>query len=357
MKVLVFSHEFPPCLGGAGTIANFLYQNFTDDKNFDVTVLTSKRSPSDSNNKIYTPKLSKKFWFFAYLPWLLINNKKFDIIILNDPAAIYTAGVILSKKQRKKSICIIHGVEKHLKPSNFFIKLINFPYFFKKSLKNSKKVVFVSNFIKKKYETEYNITPTNGIVIHGGVNKIFRTLKEKRLNTLKKSPLKFITVSRIVRGKGYDRMLAIFEILYTMGLSFEWHIVGDGNYRDSLEKNINNSIISDRVILLGKRPENKLPHLLSSYDLYILLSELEESFGLSYLEASACGLIPIGYDSYGIKEAFNYIKTGYLLNNNDDNYILAEKIYAIAKKTSLINNACFRFDESFFHDIKKIIKD
>ncbi|WP_273844447.1 glycosyltransferase family 4 protein [Providencia rettgeri] len=357
MKILIFSHEYPPCLGGAGTIANFLHQNFSSDKDYDITLLTSERTPSDSNNKIYTSRLSKKFWFFAYIPWLFKNKKKFDIIILNDPAAIYAAGMVFSKKQLKKSICIIHGLEKHLKSSNFFIKLINFPYFFNLSLKNSKNVVFVSNFIKEKYEKEYDINPTNGVVIHGGINKNFSISKVEKFNTLKKTPLKFITVSRIVNGKGYDRMLGIFEILYSMGLSFEWHIVGDGKYTETFKNNINNSIISDRITLLGKVPANNLPHLLSSYDLYILLSELEESFGLSYLEAAACGLIPIGYNSYGVKEAFKYIKVGHLLNSNDTNHILAEKIHAIAKEIPLTSNTCFRFDDAFFCDIKKLINE
>ena len=351
MRILIFSHEYPPCLGGAGTIADLLHKSLSSEYSCKVDILTSRRTKSSFERRIFTPILSRKLWFFSYLPWLIKNEKKYDFFILNDPAAIYSAGKVLSDSTLKKSICIVHGMEKHLTSSNHILDLINFSSCFKRALNNSKNTVFVSNFIKDQYKNIYNIRPKNTTVIHSGAKEIFFN---KPIKSKDKDKINFLTVSRIVKEKGYDRMLSIFENLHTIGINFSWTIVGDGNYKNEFEEKILDSPISDKIQFMGKQPQDVLSNIYPEHDIYILLSELAESFGLSYLEASASGLVPIGYNATGVKEAFQYIQNGFLIERSASDYELAREIYNIAKIN--LTSSCLRHETDFSQEIIKMIK-
>lgn len=355
-NILIFSHEYPPCLGGAGTIAELLMENFSKDIENNVEVLTSVRSSSVESDRVHIARFSKKMWFLAYIPWLFFNAKKYDYIIINDPAAIYSSGLALPKTILKRTICIIHGVEKHLTSNNKIIKFIRFSHYFKRSLDNCKNVVFVSDFIKNKYKELYNIEIKNSTVIHSGIKQNYTENFNypSKINN-KNEVLKFLTVSRLVEGKGYDRMLSIFQLLNQMGLNFEWHIVGDGNYKQKFEEKLKLSSIHNKVSLVGAVDRKDLPKIYPNYNFYILLSDLEESFGLSYLEAASAGIIPIGYNRDGVKEAFKYIKYGFLFNAEDNNKHLAKKILEISQTNISVCNKCLRNEKDFFHDFKVIM--
>lgn len=355
-RILIFSHEFPPCLGGAGTVADILRNCFTSQSIFNVKILTSSRTKSDNNRGIISIPFSKKLWFIAYIPWLLLNRNKFDIIICNDPAAIYCAGLIAGKNMFHKMICIVHGMEKHLDGDDNKAKLINFSYYFKKSLINSKKVCFVSSFIRHQYSDVYdiNIGEERGCVIHTGVSSKYKNHARQHI----KSPASrkyFLTVSRFVRGKGFDKMLQVFLELKKLGVNYKWYIVGDGPYKSEFEKELERYHLKDAVSILGRFEREELPKIYSEVDYYILLSELEESFGLSYLEAAAAGATVIGYDSYGVKEAFQYIEKGLSLNPNLNSCEIAKEIQKITMGEFGGRNKCFRYENDFFEDIKKVI--
>ena len=123
-KILIFSHEYPPKLGGAGTVAKIIYDGLSQD--YDITVLTSKKSSGLSSSSIISTRLPNKAWPFSYSYWLMINASKYDVIICNDPVAIYNAGLYFSDEILKKTICFIHGEEKYLNGHSKLVRLIKF---------------------------------------------------------------------------------------------------------------------------------------------------------------------------------------------------------------------------------------
>ena len=125
-KVILFSHEYPPCLGGVGTIAEQIVNYFKSSEKFEVNVVTSSRSLTKKNRAITPSRFPSKFWPFSYY---LQYKKLFvesDVIICNDPAAIYTAGKFFSSELLNKTICCIHGEEKYLSSTSIFPRLISF---------------------------------------------------------------------------------------------------------------------------------------------------------------------------------------------------------------------------------------
>jgi N-acetyl-alpha-D-glucosaminyl L-malate synthase BshA len=102
-------------------------------------------------------------------------------------------------------------------------------------------------------------------------------------------------------------------------------LIGDGPERQRIENMTRHDGLSDQVLFLGKmtRPEE----VMASCDLFVLPSETE-SFGLSALEAMACGVPVISSDSGGLPEVVSHGVSG-LLNAVGDVDAMAENAFAI----------------------------
>ena len=91
-------------------------------------------------------------------------------------------------------------------------------------------------------------------------------------------------------------------------------MVGDGPDRVLAEQEARKLRVSDDVFFLGKL-ESVAP-LLASADLF-LLPTVSESFGLSALEALACGVPVIGANAGGLPEVVRHGETGFLCQPGD----------------------------------------
>jgi N-acetyl-alpha-D-glucosaminyl L-malate synthase BshA len=91
-------------------------------------------------------------------------------------------------------------------------------------------------------------------------------------------------------------------------------MVGDGPERTAAQALARRLGVEDRVRFLGQR--DSAESLLAMADLFLLPTELE-SFGLSALEAMACGVPVIGTDAGGLPEVVCSGETGVLLPVGD----------------------------------------
>jgi N-acetyl-alpha-D-glucosaminyl L-malate synthase BshA len=91
-------------------------------------------------------------------------------------------------------------------------------------------------------------------------------------------------------------------------------MVGDGPERAAAQALARRLGVSDRVRFLGR--QDQIEDITAVADLYLLPSELE-SFGLSALEAMACGVPVIGSDAGGLPEVVKDGETGFLLPVGD----------------------------------------
>jgi len=91
-------------------------------------------------------------------------------------------------------------------------------------------------------------------------------------------------------------------------------MVGDGPDRVLAEQEARDLGVSEDVYFLGKL-ESVAP-LIASADLYLLPTN-SESFGLSALEALACGVPVIGARAGGLPEVVRHGETGFLCEPGD----------------------------------------
>jgi len=104
------------------------------------------------------------------------------------------------------------------------------------------------------------------------------------------------------------------------GLEARLTLIGDGPERAVTERRVQELGIADRVRFLGMR--DALPELLAPADVF-LLSSREESFGLSALEAMACGVPVVATAVGGVPEVIEPEKTGLLAPVDDQDLFAA----------------------------------
>jgi glycosyltransferase involved in cell wall biosynthesis len=125
------------------------------------------------------------------------------------------------------------------------------------------------------------------------------------------SPLKLITVSRLLERKGIHHLLEAIAGPNPLPVSLD--IVGTGSYESRLRQKCTELGLDDRVNFIGFVLRDELPELYRQHDLFVLPSQTE-SFGLVFAEAMACGLPILGTFVGGIPELVRDGKDGILTN-------------------------------------------
>ncbi len=100
----------------------------------------------------------------------------------------------------------------------------------------------------------------------------------------------------------------------TAGSKAQLVLVGDGPERAAAEALVTELRLEERVQFLGLVDD--VSDLLPFADVLVVSSE-SESFGLAALEAHACGVPVVGYDSGGMREVVEDDKSGFLVRFGD----------------------------------------
>ena len=141
-----------------------------------------------------------------------------------------------------------------------------------------------------------------------------------------------VSVGRLVHRKGQDQLIeAMPEILKSVP-SAHLLLVGEGPYREHLEKLVTNNNLETAVTFIGRIQYKELPMYICAGNIFAMPSRsrlmgLEvEGLGIVYLEASACGLAVLAGNSGGAPDAVVQNKTGLVVDGTDNKQIAAAAI-------------------------------
>lgn len=104
---------------------------------------------------------------------------------------------------------------------------------------------------------------------------------------------RIVTVGRLTSVKGYDQLVQTAKQVLPRHPEWEWHIYGDGEDRDKIAQDIQNSGLEKQLILKGAH--QNMQEIYPEYGLYVLTSYYE-GLPLALLEAQACGLPIVAYN-------------------------------------------------------------
>lgn len=113
--------------------------------------------------------------------------------------------------------------------------------------------------------------------------------------------VKIVSVGRISKEKGFDRVPEVARMLTDAGYDFQWYIVGDGDKRTDVEAALREKQMADKVHLLGHR-SNPFPYV-QQCDIYVQPS-YTEGFCTSTMEAKILCKPVVTTDVPGMREQF-----------------------------------------------------
>jgi phosphatidylinositol alpha-1,6-mannosyltransferase len=130
-----------------------------------------------------------------------------------------------------------------------------------------------------------------------------------------------LTVARLTEHKGIDTGIRVLAALGQDFPDLRYAVVGSGDRLGELEALARKLRVAHRVRFLTQVPDADLPALYNNAELYLGVSRRTarqvEGFGISLVEASACGLPVVGGRSGGIQDAVREGESGLLVDADD----------------------------------------
>jgi L-malate glycosyltransferase len=111
---------------------------------------------------------------------------------------------------------------------------------------------------------------------------------------------------------GFRDLFRAFAILKPKFESLELHILGDGPMRGDYEELTRELEIVDKVQFIGRVPNTMVPQYMKEMDI-VAMPSYEDSFGVTAVEAMACGIPVVVSDVDGLKEVVLENETGLIV--------------------------------------------
>lgn len=191
------------------------------------------------------------------------------------------------------------------------------------------------------------------IVPVGVDTDFFYPVKEYKFKD-KKS--KLITVGRLSVVKGHIYAFEVVKKLKQAGFDIVLTVVGEGTERTNLENYIMDNKLFDSIVLVGAKSQEEIRELLRNNDIFLFPSvslhygKSTETQGLATIEAMACGLPVVVFDSGGVKYTLENCVSGFLCNEYDIDYMF-NKVKLLIQDTGMhskMSNQAVTFVNSNF---------
>lgn len=311
LNILVLNYEFPPIGGGAGVVSYDISKRLAE-AGHQVTVVTMgfEQLPSYEEKdgmRIYRVKCIRKKKAVCY-PWeqlsyilsamhFLRHHMKENHYDINHTHFIIPTGPIsywLKKKYGLEYVITSHGSDVagyNQKRFKFLHKILIGPW--RVIVRNAREVISPSLYLQELLEKsgpglkQYPIIP-NGIEL-----ETYLPLKKRE----KKKHV--IVMCRLQEAKNVQTVIRGFARFVSETEYGDWRldVLGDGPYREILEKLVGELGIEDKVQFHGwipNRSERQL-ELLGQAKIYVSASTFENC-PMSVLEALAAGVYPLVSD-------------------------------------------------------------
>lgn len=162
-------------------------------------------------------------------------------------------------------------------------------------------ILTLSSFMQERLVHRYN-PDSETAVVPGGVDSERFEPDAGEYPPMDQTGPAFLTVRRLSPRMGHGLLLAAFARVRDRHPNAELYIVGDGPLRDQLETRAENLGVSQQTTFLGYVPDEDLPKVYASADIFVLPTTELEGFGLATLESLAAQTPVIGTPVGGTPE-------------------------------------------------------
>jgi len=156
-------------------------------------------------------------------------------------------------------------------------------------------------------------------VIHCGVDT---RLFQQPANRNKEGAIAIICVASLLEVKGHTYLVQACRLLRDRGVDFVCHLVGEGNYRARIEREIDEYGLGKHIKLHGACTQSHVRELLTASDIFVLASKptrrgAREGIPVSIMEAMAVGVPVVASEISGIPELVENGMSGFLTPPGD----------------------------------------
>lgn len=356
------------CGGGAEKVLTTIVKNL-DKTKFDVTVMTVV------NTGVYVDEIKKycnyrymldassnqsligkvQYWIGYHYIYGQSLEKVYRRYITDeyDVEVAFVEGfatklIAASPNCRSKKICWLHIDMKENPYADTYYSSIQEE---RAVYQRYNKIIGVSETVKKTFEEKFDLDGTV-TVIYNPIDR--RDILEKAglFSVKKASALTIVTVGRLVKQKGYDRLIhSLAQVKKDERNCVLW-ILGEGIERPYLEKQIQEAELQDTVKLLGFQ-ENPYPWLRAA-DVFVCSSRAE-GFSLAIAEALILGKPIVSVDCAGPNELLNFGEYGMMIENTDKavDDVVAE---IVSGKADLNCYHALSMKRQSFFELKSVIR-
>lgn len=348
-----------PTFGGSGVLATELGMALSE-KGHEVHFITYKQPVRlNFHPNIYYHEVSVPTYpLFDFPPYEsalastmvnVIANNSLDLLHVHyaipHASAAYFAREILKRSGKDiPFITTLHGTDITLVGRDqMYAPVVTF------SINESDAITAVSNNLReetfKSFKIEKDIHVIPNFV---DVQRFYKSNKEHFKKMLAPNGERILThVSNFRKVKRVEDVVRVFQSVREI-IPSKLLMIGDGPERQPSEELARHLGVYNEVRFLGKQEE--IDEILSISDLFLLPSEYE-SFGLSALEAMACGVPVISTNSGGLAEINIDGVTGYLSNVGDIQDMAKHAIHILSEDETLQ-----QFKKAAIHHARKFEK-
>lgn len=310
--------------GGAERVLTNLV-NHMDYSQFDVTVQTM------FDVGIYKNQLNDNVKYIGGFPWYFRGNsivykffspkwlykqyikEKYDVVVsyLEGPSARVIAG----KSADQKSVCWIHiqlDTEEYAALGFRNIEEAESTY------RSFNRIVCVSDTVRRSFNEMFSVDDPIQVLYNTVETDQIRARANENVDDVdyRSDEINIISVAKLMKTKGYDRLVRILKKLRSDGVPAHVYIVGKGEEEDSLKKMLTENNVDSYWTFIGFK-ENPYKYVKKA-DLYVCSSR-KEGFSTAVTESLIVGTPVVSTRCSGAEELLGYNgEYGIVTDNNED---------------------------------------
>lgn len=129
-------------------------------------------------------------------------------------------------------------------------------------------------------------------------------------------PPVIISVTRFTAQKRNDVLIESLALLKRAGIEFKARLIGEGQLRSQILQHLDSAGLKDQVDVVEPMPQFRLADEYRAADI-VVLTAVDEGFGMALVEGQMCGVAVIGVRSGGLTDIIEHGSTGLLAQPDD----------------------------------------